>query len=99
LLLLWNFFRSDTPPLLSNQINHFVLALFDARKDLNAFKNTLRDFLVQLKEFAGDNDDLFLEEKEASEARRREEEKRKAMSIPGMIAPNDLPDEMVSEYS
>ncbi|KAF8311431.1 uncharacterized protein EI90DRAFT_968198 [Cantharellus anzutake] len=33
--------------------------------DPNKFKLALRDFLVQLKEFSGDNADLFIDEKEA----------------------------------
>lgn len=48
--------------------------------------NTLRDFLILLKEFAGkDQDELFEQEKQAAlkEAQDREELKKKA--IPGLL--------------
>ena len=42
--------------------------LFDPNMDLPSFKTHLRDFLVSLKEFAGDdnNDDLYSEEKQVT---------------------------------
>jgi len=46
------------------RVRSFVLGLFDLNKDLNSFKQHLRDYLVQLKEFEGDNSELFLEETE-----------------------------------
>ena len=54
----------------------------------------MRDFLIQLKEFAGeDNSDLYLEEKEAEVQRRLQEERENAMRIPGLVKPTDR-DEM-----
>jgi len=59
---------SDT--LVSNpsvQIQVFVNGLFRLHTDQNRFKVNVRDFLIELKEFAGqDNADLYLEEREAS---------------------------------
>ena len=51
---------------LSVQVEKFISGLCDLNKDQNAFKNHLRDFLVQLKEFASEDDLelLFAEEKE-----------------------------------
>ena len=49
----------------------FVRALFTYHDNLPKFKSELRDFLVQLKEFAGDNTDLYLEEKEAELERQK----------------------------
>lgn len=54
------------------------------------FKLEVRDFLIQLKEFAGENAELFLEEKEAEMEAKRQKEKEKAMLIPGMIKPSEL---------
>jgi len=92
---------SSFPNLTGNQIRQFVLGLFDLKKDLSAFKNHLRDFLVKLKEFSGDNEELYLEETEAALTMQREEQRKKALAIPGMIAPSELPisDEMVSDFS
>jgi len=81
--------------LTSNQVMHFVNGLFSLNKDLVLFKAHLRDFLVQLKEFSsGDNDDLYLEEKEAALTAAREAETKRAMSVPGLIPQSQLPDEM-----
>ena len=60
--------------------------------DINRFKLALRDFLVQLKEFSGDNADLFLEEKEAEAQLKAQEERAAAMRIPGMLKPSQLED-------
>jgi exportin-1 len=49
------------------QIQVFVNGLFSLHTDQNRFKINVRDFLIELKEFAGqDNADLYLEEREAS---------------------------------
>ena len=45
----------------------FVNGLFSLHADQNRFKVNVRDFLIELKEFAGqDNAELYLEEREAS---------------------------------
>jgi len=77
----------------SNQVRAFVTGLFDLNKDLVAFKNHLRDFLVQLKEFSGDNDDLYLEEKEATAAAAKAEATKRAQAIPGLLPPSEQPDD------
>jgi len=81
--------------LTSNQVQHFVSGLFSMNHDITSFKGHLRDFLVQLKEFSsGDNEDLYLEEKEAALIASREAESKRQMLVPGLIPPNQLPDEM-----
>lgn len=53
----------------------------------------LRDFLIQLKEFSGDdNAELFLEEKEAEQQMKAQTEREQAMRIPGMLKPDQLED-------
>lgn len=54
--------------------------------DINRFKLALRDFLIQLKEFSGDNAELFLEEKEI----KLQTEREQAMRIPGMLKPSQI---------
>lgn len=50
----------------SVQIQLFVNGLFGLHGDQNRFKLNVRDFLIELKEFAGqDNAELYLEEREA----------------------------------
>ena len=66
--------------------------LAEYHSDINKFKLSLRDFLVQLKEFAGDNAELYLEEKEAEAQRKAQEEREAAMKIPGMLKPSQIHD-------
>ncbi|KAJ9546187.1 hypothetical protein OSB04_025894 [Centaurea solstitialis] len=72
-------------------VTKFVNGLFESRMDLSTFKNHIRDFLVQSKEFsAQDNKDLYAEEAAAQ----KERERQRMLSIPGLIAPNEIQDEM-----
>ncbi|KAJ6630664.1 CRM1 C terminal-domain-containing protein [Mycena sp. CBHHK59/15] len=80
------------PHVLKAQVQNFVVGLGEYHNDINRFKAALRDFLVQLKEFSGDNAELFLEEKEAETQRKVEEERQAAMRIPGMLKPSQLED-------
>ncbi|CAG8519012.1 10877_t:CDS:10 [Acaulospora colombiana] len=65
--------------------------LFELNQDFNRFKLHLRDFLIQLKEFSGDNADLYLEEREAEAELRKKTEMENALKIPGLVKPSDLP--------
>jgi exportin-1 len=69
-----------------------VLNLAEYHSDINRFKSALRDFLIQLKEFSGDNAELYLEEKEDEAKRKAEAERESAMRIPGMLKPDQLED-------
>lgn len=64
----------------SQQVQHFATGLFVKCDDLAAFKLHLRDFLVQMKEFGGDNSELFVEEREAEKLK----EKAERAQIPGL---------------
>ncbi|XP_076306082.1 LOW QUALITY PROTEIN: exportin-1-like [Tachypleus tridentatus] len=83
------------PHLSPNQIKITVQGFFNLDQDIPAFKEHLRDFLVQIREFAGEDDsDLFLEERETA-LRQAEEEKRKIqLSVPGILNPHEIPEEM-----
>ena len=67
--------------------------LAEYHSDINKFKLSLRDFLVQLKEFADDNAELYLEEKEAEAQRKAQEEREAATKIPGMLKPSQIQDQ------
>ncbi|KAL4303824.1 hypothetical protein GQ457_10G014980 [Hibiscus cannabinus] len=80
------------PNMTAAEVTQFVNGLFESRNDLSTFKNHIRDFLVQSKEFsAQDNKDLYAEEA----AVQREKERQRMLSIPGLIAPNEIQDEML----
>ncbi|KAI9276545.1 nuclear export factor CRM1 [Sporodiniella umbellata] len=79
------------PHLQSTQIKVFVHAMFEYNGNPSKFKLEVRDFLIQLKEFAGENAELYLEEKEREIENQRKAEIAKALSIPGMVKPSELP--------
>ncbi|GAB2293891.1 Exportin-1 [Dionaea muscipula] len=86
--LLSSSFRNMT----TNEVTLFVNGLFESINDISIVKNHIRDFLVQSKEFsAQDNKDLFAEEAAAQ----RERDRQRMMTIPGLIAPNEIQDEML----
>lgn len=63
-------------------VQNFVLSLGELYGNINRFKLSLRDFLIQLKEFSGDDAELFLEEKETEAQKKVEEDRSAAMCIP-----------------
>ncbi|XP_019195509.1 PREDICTED: protein EXPORTIN 1A-like isoform X2 [Ipomoea nil] len=83
---------SSFPNMTASEVTQFVSGLFESTNDPSVFKNHIRDFLAQSKEFsAQDNKDLYAEEAAAQ----RERERQRMLSIPGLIAPNEIQDEMV----
>ena len=78
--LLRDAFQQVTPA----QISQFVQGLFQLHLDINQFKQHLRDFLVQLKEFSADNEDLYLEERERQLEQQKAAEAARVKAVPGL---------------
>merc|ERR1711994_227243 len=77
-----NLLKNAFPHLTDNQIKITVTGLFNLDQDIPGFKDHLRDFLVQIREFTGEDDsDLFLEEREQ-------------MTVPGILNPHEIAEEM-----
>jgi len=72
------------------QIQHFVAGLFTLNEDPNKFKTHIRDFLISLKEFGGDNADLFAEDREQEKKDLADAERERNMKVGGLIKPADL---------
>ncbi|XP_072023623.1 exportin-1-like [Amphiura filiformis] len=90
--------KTAFPHLQSAQIRVFVQGLFSLNQDIPAFKEHLRDFIVQIKEFAGDDtSNLFLEERETALKLAQDEKRKVQLSVPGMINPHEMPEEMQDE--
>jgi exportin-1 len=90
-----NLLKAAFPHLNDPQIKVFIEGLFSFNQDIPQFKEHLRDFLVQIREFAGeDNSGLFLEEREVAIVQAQEEKRRVQLTVPGIIGPNELPEEM-----
>lgn len=75
------------------RVDNFVATLCETCTDANRFKTAVRDFLIQLKEFEGDNTELYLEEKEVAAAQKEQTEREAAMRVPGMLKPSQIQDE------
>ncbi|GFQ86528.1 exportin-1 [Trichonephila clavata] len=77
------------------QIKITVQGFFNLDEDILLFKEHLRDFLVQIREFAGEDDsDLFLEEREAFLLEAQEEKQRINKSVPGILNPYEVAEDM-----
>lgn len=90
-----NLLKAAFPHLTENQIKITVQGMNDLNQDVPAFKEHLRDFLVQIREVTGDDDsDLYLEEREAALRQAQEEKRRVQMNVPGILNPHEIPEEM-----
>ena len=84
---------SSFPNITKAMVIAFVNGLFDIARDLVAFKQHLRDFLISAREFeAEDNSELFIEEMEEHEALLRQQQWEYKASIPGLLTPQELYD-------
>jgi len=61
--------------------------------DHNRFKLILRDFLISLKEFSGDNAELFAEDREIAAKTQKEQERERAVKVGGLLKPSELDDD------
>ena len=60
-------------------------------KDFTAFKHHLRDFLVQTKQFASqDNAELFAEEVEKEVQAQKTTEQQRLAAVPGLLPPSQI---------
>ena len=67
------------PNMAVGDVSSAVQGMFETKKEFTAFKNHLRDFLVQTKSFStADNRELYTEEQQAADRARR-------AAIPGML--------------
>lgn len=88
-----NLLAGAFPNLQAAQITNFINSLLANTEDINKFKLILRDFLISLKEFAGDNADLFTEDREKAAQDLRDNERSRAMKVGGLLKPSELDDD------
>lgn len=90
-----NLLRTAFPHLSDNQIKITVTGLFNLDQDIPAFKEHLRDFLVQIREYTGEDDsDLFLEEREGALKKAQDEKRKIQIAVPGILNPHEMAEEM-----
>ncbi len=89
-----NMLISAFPQLQQDQVENFIKALIAQHRDQVKFKGTLRDFLVQIKQYGGDATDyLFAEDREYELAEKQRLEREKASKVGGLLKPSELDDE------
>ncbi|RKP35256.1 CRM1 C terminal-domain-containing protein [Dimargaris cristalligena] len=103
-----NLLANAFPHLHRSQLEQFAVGLFEYTQDFDKFITHVRDFLIQMKEFSGDEvangtkngagggksnmvDQLSLIDQEKELERKRQEDMERALKVPGMVKPHDLP--------
>ena len=74
----------------SGQVKVFAEGLFTLNNAYDRFKLNLRDFLIQLKEFSGDNAELYADEKEQQERDAKAAERERLSKVGGLLKPAEL---------
>lgn len=93
-LYLGNLLSSAFENLQKDQLVNFLSVLTSVYKDLNKFSRTLRDFLVQIKEFGGDPTDyLFAEDKELEKQEQTRLQRERDLQVAGLIKPSEMDDD------
>ena len=91
--LLLQMFSSSFPNLTQPQLTMLIGAMFEHCRDQAAFKQHLRDFLVQLKEF-GDSAELYAEEQQAELDGKADVLRKRQEAVPGLLNPHVRHDDM-----
>ena len=71
-------------------MQQFIEGLFIFQDDIVKFKTNLRDFLISLKEFSGDNAELFSEDRELEQRAVKDAERERARKVGGLLKPADI---------
>lgn len=77
----------------SAQITSFVENLFQFNTQYDKFRLNMRDFLISLKEFADDNAELYVVEKEQQEQDARAADLERRAKVGGLLKPSEIDDE------
>ncbi len=91
--LLLKMFSTSFANLTQQQLTQAIALMFEHCKDQAAFKQHLRDFLVQLKEF-GDSTELYAEERQAEIESKASDLRKRQEAVPGLINPHARQDDM-----
>lgn len=87
-----NLLSSAFPHVQRSQIETFVTGLCELNQDFVKFKLNLRDFLIQLREYSGeDAEEIYRQEAQEEKEKKDAAEREKQLHIPGMIKPSELP--------
>lgn len=83
------------PNLQDMQVTVFVDGMFALNQDTAAFREHLRDFIVQIKECAGEDlTDLYLQERQVQLKDAAQTKLKYQMTVPGILNPHEVTDDM-----
>ncbi|KAI0163195.1 CRM1 C terminal-domain-containing protein [Pestalotiopsis sp. NC0098] len=85
-----NLLRNAFPNLQIAQINLFIEGLITLNNQYDKFRLNLRDFLISLKEFTGDNADLFAVEKEQENQQKLTADHERRAKVGGLLKPSEI---------
>lgn len=90
-----NLLKNAFPHLQDHQVKVIIEGFVTYDQDIAGFREHLRDFLVQIREATGtDTSDLYLEDREQTLKRAAEEKRKLRMSVPGILNPHEIPEDM-----
>lgn len=72
------------------QIKSFIDCLFGLNSSYEKFRLQVRDFLISLKEFAGDNAELFVFEKEQEARAKLTADHERRAKVGGLLKPSEI---------
>ncbi|KAI0124924.1 CRM1 C terminal-domain-containing protein [Xylariales sp. AK1849] len=82
--------RNAFPNLQLAQINAFIEGLVTLNNQYDKFRLNLRDFLISLKEFAGDNAELYVVEKEQEARDKLTTDHERRTKVGGLLKPSEI---------
>jgi len=85
--------RNAFPNLQVGQINNFLEVLFTMNASYEKFRLQVRDFLISLKEFADDNAELYVVEKEQEARDKLAADHERRSKVGGLLKPSEIEDE------
>ena len=76
------------PNLAQQQVQVFVMGFFDMNKNDVQYKQHVRDFLISLREFSGeDNKSLYTDEVEKQKKAKADADRIRRAAVPGLLNP------------
>ena len=86
-----NLLSNAFPNVCKTTVNSFIIGLFDVSMAIEMYKQHVRDFLINCKEFsAEDNAELFAEEADAQRDLLAQQQWQYRQSVPGLLYPNEI---------
>ncbi|KAK9472421.1 CRM1 C terminal-domain-containing protein [Dipodascopsis tothii] len=83
------------PHLQKGQVEKFVAGLFELTDSHNKFKLNLRDFLVQIREYGGEQTEyLYAEERENEAMEKQRVERERALKVGGLLKPSEMDEDL-----